>query len=131
MPSDRTTWEDPAATATTSLDLVPAGSGQQVWLSRSLKAGALASCLLLGARDAVITADLKGPPAVPPTHTATSLGSEPVAVAEVAPPGRTPLGRRLRALRARLVASGEPLLGWDEIEQEARERRGGVDQHEG
>jgi hypothetical protein len=37
---------------------------------------------------------------------------------------RTPLGQRLWEIRSRLVASGEPLLGWEEIEQEVAERRG-------
>lgn len=37
---------------------------------------------------------------------------------------RTPLGRRLMKLRAQIVASGEPLLGWDDIEREVAERRG-------
>ena len=37
---------------------------------------------------------------------------------------RTPLGRRLGEIRAKIVASGEPLLGWEEIEREVAERRG-------
>lgn len=37
---------------------------------------------------------------------------------------RTPLGRRLWEIRSRIVASGEPLLGWEEIEREVSERRG-------
>ena len=37
---------------------------------------------------------------------------------------RTPLGRRLWEIRAKIVASGEPLLGWEEIEREVAERRG-------
>jgi excisionase family DNA binding protein len=37
---------------------------------------------------------------------------------------RTPLGRRLWEIRSRIIASGEPLLGWEEIEQEVAERRG-------
>jgi excisionase family DNA binding protein len=37
---------------------------------------------------------------------------------------KTPLGRRLWKIRSRLVASGEPLLGWEEVEQEIIERRG-------
>jgi hypothetical protein len=46
------------------------------------------------------------------------------------PPGapkgpKTPLGRRLWEIRARIVASGEPLLGWKEIEREVADRRGG------
>jgi hypothetical protein len=39
---------------------------------------------------------------------------------------RTPLGHELMAIRARIVASGQPLLDWDEIEREVAERRGGV-----
>jgi hypothetical protein len=36
------------------------------------------------------------------------------------------LGRRLREIRARIVASGTSLLTWDEIEREVRSRRGGL-----
>lgn len=38
---------------------------------------------------------------------------------------RPRLGRRLAALRAEIVASGAPLLGDDELEEEIAERRGG------
>ena len=38
---------------------------------------------------------------------------------------RTPLGRRLWEIRARVVASGVPMLSWEEIEREVEERRGG------
>ena len=38
---------------------------------------------------------------------------------------RTPLGRWLALIRARIVASGEPLLDWDAIEREVLEHRGG------
>jgi predicted DNA-binding antitoxin AbrB/MazE fold protein len=38
---------------------------------------------------------------------------------------RTPLGRRLRELRGRLVESGAPLLNWGEISEEVAARRGG------
>jgi len=37
---------------------------------------------------------------------------------------RTPLGRQLWKIRSKMIASGEPLLGWEEIEQEIAERRG-------
>jgi len=37
---------------------------------------------------------------------------------------RTELGRRLREIRRRIVAAGEPLLGWDEFDREMQERRG-------
>jgi hypothetical protein len=57
-----------------------------------------------------------------PTFTATARpATHP---AEAAPPARTELGRRLRALREQIVASGERLLDWDELEQEIAERRG-------
>jgi len=36
---------------------------------------------------------------------------------------RTALGRRLAAIRAKIVASGEPLLDFDEVEREVSERR--------
>ena len=40
-------------------------------------------------------------------------------------PARTPLGRKLLELRSRILGSGEPGLGWDEIEEEVAARRGG------
>lgn len=39
---------------------------------------------------------------------------------------RTDLGRRLFALRTEIVRSGTPLLGWDDLERELAERRGGT-----
>jgi hypothetical protein len=42
----------------------------------------------------------------------------------VTPKPRTVLGRRLWEMRARIVASGEPLLGWEDIKRELAERRG-------
>ena len=44
---------------------------------------------------------------------------------ETDPQAKTPLGRRLRELRAEIVRSGTPLLGWEEVEQEVVSRRGG------
>lgn len=38
--------------------------------------------------------------------------------------GRSELGRRLREIRGRIVASGEHLLSWDEIDSELAARRG-------
>jgi hypothetical protein len=38
---------------------------------------------------------------------------------------KTPFGHRLWEIRARLVASGERLLGWEDIDLELAERRGG------
>jgi len=38
---------------------------------------------------------------------------------------KTPLGRRLWEIRARIVTSGVPLLSWDEIDREVEDRRGG------
>ena len=37
---------------------------------------------------------------------------------------RTELGRRLWRIRQRILASGQPLLDWDGIESELRDRRG-------
>jgi hypothetical protein len=37
---------------------------------------------------------------------------------------RTALGQRLWEIRARIVASGEPLLDWKDVEQEVTDRRG-------
>lgn len=38
----------------------------------------------------------------------------------------SPLGKKLRELRAQIVASGEPLLSREELDLELAERRGGV-----
>jgi hypothetical protein len=37
---------------------------------------------------------------------------------------KTPLGHRLWEIRARLIASGERVLGWEEIDREVSELRG-------
>jgi hypothetical protein len=37
---------------------------------------------------------------------------------------KTALGRKLLAIRSKIIASGEPLLSWEEIEGEIIERRG-------
>ena len=37
---------------------------------------------------------------------------------------RTPLGKQLLRIRERIIASGEPLMSWNEIEEEIAERRG-------
>lgn len=39
-------------------------------------------------------------------------------------PARTELGRRLREIRERIVASGQPLLDWDGLDREIQRRRG-------
>ena len=36
----------------------------------------------------------------------------------------TPIGQQLHQIRAEIVASGVPLLNWEEITQEKRDRRG-------
>lgn len=41
-------------------------------------------------------------------------------------PKQTELGQRLRQIRAKIVASSEPLLNKEEIEQEVINRRGGL-----
>ena len=41
-------------------------------------------------------------------------------------PKPTELGKQLRQIRAKIVASGEPLLNRKEIEQEVINRRGGL-----
>ncbi|MGG6267326.1 hypothetical protein ACQ4M3_22595 [Leptolyngbya sp. AN03gr2] len=41
-------------------------------------------------------------------------------------PEISPLGRKLRELRAQIVASGEPLLSREDLDRELAERRGGV-----
>jgi hypothetical protein len=37
---------------------------------------------------------------------------------------RTPLGKKLLEIRRRIVASGRPLLSWEDIEKEIIEQRG-------
>ncbi|MDJ0535283.1 MAG: hypothetical protein QNJ70_22815 [Xenococcaceae cyanobacterium MO_207.B15] len=39
---------------------------------------------------------------------------------------QTKLGKQLRQIRAKIVASGEPMLNREEIEQEIINRRGGL-----
>jgi hypothetical protein len=41
---------------------------------------------------------------------------------------RSPLGERLLQIRERIIASGEPLLSWAEVEHEIAERRGEAEQ---
>lgn len=43
---------------------------------------------------------------------------------------RTDLGKRLWEIRQKILASGEPLLDWNDIERELRERRGEQDLEE-
>jgi hypothetical protein len=59
-----------------------------------------------------------------------TAAEQPTATPEKEFQPRTPLGRRLWELRQRIVASGEPLLDWDDIEQEVAERRGGVSERD-
>lgn len=54
-----------------------------------------------------------------PTEEATPVETEALSYKP-----KTPLGQRLWEIRSRIVASGEPLLGWEEVEQEVAERRG-------
>lgn len=44
---------------------------------------------------------------------------------------QTSLGERLRQIRAKIVASGEPLLNREELEKEVASRRGGIENREG
>lgn len=44
---------------------------------------------------------------------------------------KTSLGRKLWEIRQKIVASGQPLLGWEELEQEVTERRNDRDQNIG
>ncbi len=41
---------------------------------------------------------------------------------------RTPLGRRLDEIRARIKESGVPLLSWEDIDRELAEQRRGVEE---
>ena len=47
---------------------------------------------------------------------------EPLEIEEYHP--RTALGRRLWRIRKRIVASGERLLDWDDLDREIADRRG-------
>ena len=49
-----------------------------------------------------------------------------VVTSEVYKP-KTRLGKKLWEIRKRIVASGTPLLGWEEIEKEVAERRDEAD----
>jgi hypothetical protein len=55
---------------------------------------------------------------------ATNRGRHPGEFPDLVP--KTEFGRELLALRARIVASGEPLLDWEGVQREVAERRGGV-----
>ncbi len=46
----------------------------------------------------------------------------PTPVTERTP--RTPLGKKLLEIRQRIVASGRPLLDWEDIDREIAEQRG-------
>lgn len=46
----------------------------------------------------------------------------PTSAAERIP--RTPLGKKLLEIRQRIVASGRPLLDWEDIDREIAARRG-------
>ncbi len=62
------------------------------------------------------------------TRRARKRREEQVAADEEFRPS-TPLGRRLREIRERIVASGERLLSWDEVERELAARRGERQEH--
>ena len=40
---------------------------------------------------------------------------------------QTALGRRLWEIRKQIIATGEPLLSWADLERELAERRGGIE----
>jgi hypothetical protein len=42
----------------------------------------------------------------------------------------TPLAKKLWELRQKVIASGVPLLDWDDIERAVQDRRGGVSEEE-
>lgn len=44
---------------------------------------------------------------------------------------KTLLGKRLLEIRSKILASGERVLDWDEIEKEVAERRGGFESSTG
>jgi predicted DNA-binding antitoxin AbrB/MazE fold protein len=52
-------------------------------------------------------------------------GSRVHVVIEGESPARTTPGSRLRELRAKIVESGSPQLGWDDISDEVSSHRGG------
>ena len=45
-------------------------------------------------------------------------------------PLATPLAKKLWELRQKIIASGVPLLDWDDIAREVQERRGGMREEE-
>jgi hypothetical protein len=54
--------------------------------------------------------------------------NSPLVEAVRPPVPRTRLGERLLRIRAQIIASGEPLLSWDDVEREVAERRGEAEQ---
>ena len=102
---------------------------EQPW--EDATAGALSDdAWIPGARPAVNAANVAGyleavpsPAASPHALVRTSFAPGSRAMVE-ARPRRTPLGRRLEAIRQRIIASGQPLLSWDEIHAEVKRRRG-------
>lgn len=59
----------------------------------------------------------------PPQADEPAVPIDPIAGEE---PARTELWRQLLVLREQAIAEGMPLMDWDEINAEARRRRGGV-----
>ncbi len=62
------------------------------------------------------------------TSNFTEIAATHVTPVTVSPPvprrARTELGRKLREIRHRIVTSGQPLLNWDGLDREIRDRRG-------
>jgi hypothetical protein len=56
------------------------------------------------------------------------LKNTPAVEAALQGMARTRLGERLLRIREQIVASGEPLLSWEDIEREVAERRGEFEQ---
>jgi hypothetical protein len=62
----------------------------------------------------------------PTEATQRSDQTPPTGMPEPPFPLRTPLAKKLWALRQKIIASGVLLLDWDDIEREVQERRGRV-----
>ena len=63
-------------------------------------------------------------------HAKQRMMTEPPEAPEPEFQPKTALGRCLWELRKQIVASGEPLLEWEDLEKEIAERRGGVSERD-
>lgn len=57
----------------------------------------------------------------------SAKSAEPLWQGAISYKPRTPLGKKLLRIRERIIASGERLFSWDEIEQEIAAQRGQIE----